>query len=257
MGAATVDVVCGYALELVLSGLRGVRGFIGRLVGGDESLPLHAVPPPQPNDGGTRLRRELEQPTPLPDAYRDDRLVLLARDPRTLFAYWDLTPWSERPPNATDDGLVLRIEDLTLLDFDRLGPSRHRDVAVDRLVGSVYVEIEHAAGTFRAEIGWRCADGTFAPRARSEVVTAPRDATPGHAPLRWLTVHLQTPTAAGTTTLATAPAPSPANAVARSAPSVNGSTATSPGGRERTSADTPGEERRRAPSSEEPYRRGR
>lgn len=239
-----VDVLCGYALEVVVSALRGVRGFLGRLLTGDDRSaigPAAAVAPARPWAGRDRLpdearvRGAIASSSPLPETYADDRLVLLARDPRTLFAYWDLTPWTEQPAHAAAARLVLRIEDLTLLDFEQARPWRHEDVPVERLVGSHYVELDHGAGTFRAEIGWRWPDGSFVARVRSEVVAAPRADTPGHDPVRWLTAR---PAAPGDPRLSVQVAPAPATA-------PNGAL---------TAADS---SRRRAPSSEASYRRGK
>lgn len=235
----------GYALEVVVSSLRGVRGMLGRLLAGDDrgAIGRASVPAPEPRPwtgrdllaDEARVRSALASPTPLPETYGDDRLVLLARDPRTLFAYWDLTPWTERPPDAIAARLVLRIEDLTFLDFEEAQPWQHQDVPIERLVGSHYVEVGRAAGTFRAEVGWRWPSGAFVARVRSDAVTTARADTPGHDPVRWLTVRPSSTSGDPRLTVNAAPAP-----------------ATTPDGMPRAGEAS----RRRAPSSEEPYRRG-
>jgi hypothetical protein len=193
-----VDVYLGYALELVVSALRGLRFALGRLVGDDEgdarrpAAAADAPAPPRnrPPDAET-LRRALATVPPLPASYGDDRLVLVARDPGTLFAYWDLPAGIERPAGAVDARFVLRIEDLTLLDFAEARAWRHHDVEVEGTAGSRYVRHARPAGTYRAELGWRSADGTFVARVRSAVTTTPRAEAPGHDPTRWMTVRVE------------------------------------------------------------------
>ena len=66
-----------------------------------------------------------------------------------LFAYWDLAPGFDHPSGARAAQLVLRIDDLTLLDFEAARPWRHHDLEIEGLVGSRYIEVAHAAGTSR------------------------------------------------------------------------------------------------------------
>jgi hypothetical protein len=238
--ARPVDVLCGYALELVVGGLRGARGVLGRLIAADDTRSMRptacVAPPPARHADEERLRRTLERPAPLPEAYRDDRLVLLVRDARTLFAHWDLTPWTERPTDAGEARLVLRLHDLTFLDFAEAGSWRHEDFDVERLVGSRYVPVARAPGTYRAEIGWRWRDGRFVARARSGTLTTARVDAPGGEPVRWRTVRLE---------IASGTAP---RTVAHDAPA--------PPGAPRTPPPVPDVGRGRATASEERHRRG-
>lgn len=67
--------------------------------GDPESLAARGLDPPGPVGSGAGRGLAVGPPTApaivipdLPWAYEDDRLVLLVRDPRTLFAYWDFNP---------------------------------------------------------------------------------------------------------------------------------------------------------------------
>ncbi|MBI3767734.1 MAG: DUF4912 domain-containing protein [Deltaproteobacteria bacterium] len=193
-----LDVFWGYALELIVSALRGLRFALGRLIGDDEGDVMRpaaasgapAPPRNRPPDAQT-LRRALATVPPLPASYGDDRLVLVARDPGTLFVSWDLPAGVERPAGAVDARFVLRIEDLTLLDFAEARAWRHHDVEVEGAAGSQYVRRARPEGTYCAELGWRGADGTFVARIRSAVTTTPRAEAPGHDPTRWMTVRVE------------------------------------------------------------------
>lgn len=205
------EILLGYGLELLASALRGARVALGCMIGdgddenvrppaaSDDAVFDHGVgdTPAHAGASGSQttrdpeaLRRALATVPPLPTSYGDDRLVLLARDPGTLFAYWDLAPGFDHPAGARVARLVLRIEDLTLLDFQAARPWQHHDFEIEGLVGSRYVEVAHSAGTYRAQVGWRAVDGSFASRVQSSIVTTPRADTPGHEPLRWMTVRV-------------------------------------------------------------------
>jgi hypothetical protein len=239
MRASPVDVLLGYTLELIVSALRGLRFALGQLIGDDESDAMRPAAAPdtaagrpphrdRPPDAAT-LRRALATVPPLPTSYGDDRLALVARDPETLFADWDLPAGVERPAGIADARLVLRIADLTLLDFAAACAWRHEDIEVESAAGSRYVRGVPPAGTYRAELGWRSADGTFVARVRSAVATTPRAEGPGHDPTRWMTVQTELGRSADALTqlsvrMAAAPLGSPHSArvindVARRAPS--------------------------------------
>ena len=253
MGGRSFDEICGYALELVVGSLRGLRGALGRVIADDEPATMHPLPAssgghPRTSDPEMHrttaaervpdedsLRRALAASSPLSDAYADDRVVLLTRDPHTLFIYWDLAPGAEHPRGAANARLVLRIHDLTLLDFADAHPLRHQDLDIDRLVGSRYVQLDRVAGTYCAEIGWRWNDGRFVARARSGTITTARAEAPGDDPTRWMTQALPGHETSPRWPTRDAPAPPGAPAAARA------------------SAAAPPQ---RAPSSEEQHRRG-
>ena len=135
-------------------------------------------------------------PYELPPGYGMDRVTLLVRDPRCVFAFWEVTEagWrdaaSRLPPGNADPELVLRVFDLT----DVLGPasiigpappggdlaawmgelgngSRWFDYAVagaDRW----YIHLPEPGRIVAAEIGAR-RGAAFVPIARSAVVHTP------------------------------------------------------------------------------------
>ncbi len=246
--APSTDVLLGYALELLVSALRGLRLALRRLIGDDDEQTLRpraawdaATPvadtstsPCGDAPAADTLRGAFAATPPLPERYGDDRLVLVARDLHTLFVSWDLAPDSDHAPTA-GARLVLRIEDLSLLDFAAAQAWRHDDLAVDAPSDARYVSIAHPAGTYRAELGWQRSDGTFIARVRSAIVTTARADAPGHDPLRWGRVE-RAPLVGD-----------PARLAIRQASAPSRAPATAPISAARS---------RRAPSSEEQYRRG-
>ena len=128
----------------------------------------------------------------LPARYASDRLVLIARDPHCLYAYWDLSDAriAEVRALAAADRLrsVLRVYDVTQIAFDAKPPTRFQDFAIAGDARSLYAYAGKPAGCFVAEVGYLRPDGGFFALARSEPVWTPRAEQPGSAPGRWMTV---------------------------------------------------------------------
>jgi hypothetical protein len=134
----------------------------------------------------------LRTDTPLPDSYGSDRIVLLARDPHCLYAYWDLSDargCSVRTQAGSHSlRMVLRTYDVTQVAFDATTPARFQDFAVAGDARSVYAYVGKPAACFVAEVGYLRPDGVFFPLARSQPIWTPRTDQPGAAPGRWMTV---------------------------------------------------------------------
>lgn len=159
----------------------------------------------------------------LPTSYGSDRLVLLARDPYCLYAYWDVSRARDEATRAAaaSDGLrlVLRTYDVTRIAFDAEPPRRFQDFAVGGDARSLYAYVGKPAACFVAEIGYLRPDGAFFALARSSPVWTPRTEHPGTAPGRWMTVGwserrgsgevVPITTTTGTTPRAAAPRPAP------------------------------------------------
>lgn len=149
-----------------------------------------AVPPPPPIE-------LLRDDTSLPESYGSDRLVLLARDPHCLYAYWDLSPAHvERVRTSANSEalrIVLRTYDATQIAFDATPPTRFQDFAVAGNARSLYAYVGKPAASFVAEVGFLRSDGAFFPLARSAPVWTPRTEEPGTAPGQWMTVGWREP----------------------------------------------------------------
>ena len=129
----------------------------------------------------------LEQPRqpfpelPLPGCYGVDRLVLLARDPHWLYAYWEISAtrqvefatiygpeaWSSTRP-------VLRVYDITGVDFNGKNALGYIDIHLAEETDSWHIEVGRPDHTFCVELGRTFNDGRFIPLLRSNVVNTPR-----------------------------------------------------------------------------------
>lgn len=116
-----------------------------------------------------------------PDRYNENSLVLLVRDSRCIFAYWELSDeqmdlvtgelgcsWGEVP-------LVLRIYDLTGLNFNREIAHSHFDLGVHPLANNYYAKEVNANHSYCADLGITIQEGRFITLLRSNIIQTPRD----------------------------------------------------------------------------------
>jgi len=136
-----------------------------------------------------RLDRESGE---LPRAYGQTRLVLLARDPWTVFAYWEVMPTSRvevlRALGDEAEGAreVLRVYDVSFITFDGTNAWATSDLEPTPGTESWYVNVGRPATSFCAEIGLRTAGGRFVPLARSNTVTTPPSQPSADTTTRWV-----------------------------------------------------------------------
>ncbi len=110
-----------------------------------------------------------EEALHLPRSYGTETLSLLARDPHTVFAFWDID-W-----NAAFRGLASneRKVHLRLLDSDG---TEQTAIEVEPMAGSCYVTVADADAAYSGEIGYYHPATTWHCLATSALVTTPPDA---------------------------------------------------------------------------------
>jgi uncharacterized protein len=130
-------------------------------------------------------------PLDLPARYGVDRLVILVRDPWWVYAWWELTDGNlsegKRVLGSSGD-LVLRMYDVSAIDWDGSNHHSHFDIEIGDLAGNWYIEIGRPGASFVAEIGLRAPDGRFVALLRSNFVTLPRDGMSPVVDEEWMVV---------------------------------------------------------------------
>ncbi|MBE3575067.1 MAG: DUF4912 domain-containing protein [Firmicutes bacterium] len=122
---------------------------------------------------------------PLPDAYGVNRLVLLARDPWWLHAYWELAAdlLAEARRFRQEGGvLCLRVRETSAesprwMDFDVHSP-----------VGRWYVDVQVPGRSYQGQLGIRSRDGHFHALLSSNVVETPAAFPSDQCDGRWATL---------------------------------------------------------------------
>ena len=130
-------------------------------------------------------------PTDLPVRYGVDRLVILVRDPWWVYAWWELTDVNltgGRDALGTHGDLVLRMYDVSAIDWDGANHHSHFDIEIGDLAGNWYIEVGKPGASYVAEIGLRAADGRFLALLRSNFVTLPRDGMSPVVDEEWMVV---------------------------------------------------------------------
>lgn len=104
----------------------------------------------------------------LPRSYGTQTLTLMARDPRTLFAYWDID-WKKAfgAEPAAHQPVFLKLQNEK---GQELGC-----IEIEPMAGNCYITVTDAEATYRGELGYNSADKTWNKLATSDVVTTPSD----------------------------------------------------------------------------------
>jgi len=152
-------------LEALYTGVRvAVRAFIGSAL----VRPVQTLP-------ATPLREQ--EPEKLPSSYGSTRLVMLAVDPYTVHAYWEVT--GEKLAEARNRIRDRKKTAQPVLRFDVFGqgasPDAGRfDVNIDLRSRNWYVPLWSAGKSYNVELGLKAQKGEYVLLARSNAVHTPR-----------------------------------------------------------------------------------
>jgi hypothetical protein len=124
----------------------------------------------------------------LPQSYDETQVTLLVRDPEWVFAFWEVSGRDRQRNGVTDGNLVLRLYDVTDVEFDGTNAHSQFDIAVGGS-SNWYVRVPDSDRQWLAELGRVDTDGAFTVLARSNAVATPRSTVSPHAPSEeWMTV---------------------------------------------------------------------
>jgi hypothetical protein len=143
-----------------------------------EHNPAHEIPMEELRE----IAREIASSYPPPRLGTE--LVLLEIDPHRAHAYWNIDVEDYRAAvTACGDPappLLLRVHDVTGVEFDGTNSNSHFDLQVQGLQGHWYVDLWRDGRSHLAELGLRRADGRLELLARSNVVSTPPAAESPH-----------------------------------------------------------------------------
>jgi len=119
------------------------------------------------------------EPIPeLPERYGEDRLVLLVRDPWWAYAWWEVTDatFAHTRKEAGDAArFVLRVYNVSGVDWDGTNHVSHFDIDVHDAAGNWFLELARPGESFIAELGLVDGAGRFRAMVRSNGITLPPD----------------------------------------------------------------------------------
>lgn len=145
------------------------------------SVPVSAGPVP------------VSQDIQLPHNYGVDRVVLMARDPRWLFAYWEITATKQEefvnefgPEAWLSTHPVLRVYDVTGVDFNGKNANKYFDFHVEEHIDNWHIEVGEPDRSFCVDVGRMFPDGRFVTLLRSNTVTTPRESLSDRLDEEWM-----------------------------------------------------------------------
>ncbi len=115
-------------------------------------------------------------------------------DPYCLHVYWEVTHSDKQKilaqleRNSPPPRQVIRIYDVTLIDFDKGNAHSHFDIEVDGNRGNWYIDLWSPFKSLCVEIGMKSSHGIFHPIARSNFIDIPRDCLSHTGEEKWMSV---------------------------------------------------------------------
>lgn len=118
---------------------------------------------------------------PVPETYNEDRLVILPRDPRWIFVYWDISDKTKKSTKNKygtnifeESQFVLRLHDVTETgEFSEKTSRGYKEIAVHNNARSWYVDVENPNRKYCVQLGIKTKDGRFISLLISNVVMMP------------------------------------------------------------------------------------
>jgi hypothetical protein len=168
---------------------------------------LHAARPGMPYlpaAAGTRLDTPRHAGTPrsadpvaagagipggdLPPAYGQSRVAVVARDPWSLFAHWEIPPVRRVEVLRGLGAEGEQTQEILRLYEPATIPPTFRDLTLLAGTGRAHIDVAHSGRTYRVDIGLRTASGRFVALAMSDLVSTPAAQPSDDSSARWVTL---------------------------------------------------------------------
>jgi hypothetical protein len=146
-----------------------------------------AIPAEKPVERPVTRQQYLE----LPKSYGVTELVLLPIDPHWIFAYWEVTPqalsdlMNRLGPRASQGRYVLRIYDVTAIEFTGSNAHSFFDLPVDLSARNWYINLWSSEKSLVGDLGYLLPDAQFLLLVRSNVVQTARSGVSIFTEARW------------------------------------------------------------------------
>ncbi|MFA5384128.1 MAG: DUF4912 domain-containing protein [Eubacteriales bacterium] len=127
----------------------------------------------------------------LPHSYGIDRLVLLARDPYWLYAYWEVTATKIAEFTSTHSAWetswpALRVYDVTGIAFNGENANKYIDIGINDQADNWHINTGEPDRAFCVDLGRQFPDGRFITLLRSNTVTTPRASLSDREDEEWM-----------------------------------------------------------------------
>lgn len=124
------------------------------------------------------VRKQMRE---LPNEYGKDRITIQVRDPRWIYAYWEITPQTwEKFQRKLEGGFssakrVLRVYDVSFINFNGANAHSFFDIEVGNDARNWYIDTNAPGRFWCVDYGLKLPNGQFFTIVRSNVVQTPLD----------------------------------------------------------------------------------
>ena len=165
-------------------GVKGAKERYKKITFKKESEPETAKASLQPAPSAEREERVslfIDRGASLKERYGETKIALLPRDPRWIYAYWEINEASKEEVRKKRgekiffrSSLTLRFYDVTDIVFNGRNAHKQFDVKVYSEIGNWYFQVPESGRTYLSDIGLLTEKGEFIALARSNTVSLPR-----------------------------------------------------------------------------------
>ncbi len=133
-----------------------------------------------------------QMPLELPGQYGEDKITVLVRDPRWIYAYWEITPQAfDRVRKQVGEKfnsakMALRVYDVSKINFNGSNAHGFFDIPINQYADSWYIETGGPGKSFCVDIGYLLPGGRFITIARSNAVRMPLEGASGLTDEEWM-----------------------------------------------------------------------
>jgi hypothetical protein len=127
----------------------------------------------------------------LPGFYGMDRAIILPVDPTFAFIYWEATEYTMHKIHEQygfDSKLIIRVYDVTNIEFNGHNANDSWDLEVYHRIGSWYIKHGRGDRNLLVDLGLRFADGSFRVVARGKTMYFPRSTMVAPGKILWMLV---------------------------------------------------------------------
>jgi hypothetical protein len=142
----------------------------------------------------SRAKRPFLDCCELPAHYDRTGVTLIAKDPSSVYAYWEIASSSIQEARSKLKGAfkkstqTLRMFDVTDMDISGANASHQFDVDIDSAEQSRYIVLPNDKATVCVHLGYRTPTGAFYPLARSNIVSTPSAEASDQLEITWAKV---------------------------------------------------------------------
>ena len=140
------------------------------LLEGDEPAPLVASGPGQKFVSADVASPSADTVSELPAGYGTGRLLLVARDPHSLYAAWDPSPEQAKRLEGKEAGPEMSVR----VYLETPGAQPAQEIRLTSRLKGCFVSVKQSGAKYVAEVGYYL-NGQWQPIAKSDVATTPAD----------------------------------------------------------------------------------